>query len=60
MQQLEAMARQQLGDTAQIEPDKEAGGLIARCDGRVVDYRTPAVVDRAIEDLGAELETLWQ
>lgn len=60
MSRLEEIAREQLGDGARIEPDPDTGGLIARCEGRVVDYRLPAVVDRALEDLGAELEALWQ
>jgi len=60
MSRLERIAREQLGDEARIEPDADAGGLVARCEGRLVDYRLPAVVDRALEDLGAELEELWR
>ena len=60
MGRLEKMAREQLGEEASIEPDPESGGLVARRDGRMVDYRLPTVIDRALEDLGVELEELWQ
>lgn len=60
MSRLEEMARDQLGNDTRIEPNPDAGGLVACLEGRIVDYRLPAVVDRALEDLGTELEELWR
>jgi vacuolar-type H+-ATPase subunit E/Vma4 len=55
---LTQQARGQLGAGAEIEPRED--GVVAHLDGRSVDYRLPVLVDRAIEDLGAELEELWR
>ena len=49
--------RELLGDDATIEVGDD--GLVARRDGRSVDDGFEALVDRAMEDLGAELEVLW-
>lgn len=59
MDQIRTLAREQLGEGAEIEEDAEAGGLVARSDGRLVDYRLPAVLDRVFEEMGIELEELW-
>lgn len=58
-QRLVRLARAQLGDDADIETGP-GGGLVARADGRRVDYRIPALVDRALEEMGEEVEDLWQ
>ncbi len=50
-------ARELLGDDAVIEAGTD--GLVARAAGRSVDERFGTLVDRAMEDLGAELEVLW-
>lgn len=57
---LEDMARRQLGNGLTIEPDVEAGGFIARLDGRVVDYRVPVVVDRTLDEMNFDVEVLWR
>lgn len=58
-QHLEELARRQLGDAAELEIDPE-GGVVGRADGRCVDYRFPTLVDRAIRQLGTEVEELWR
>lgn len=58
-QHLRSMARGQLGDRAEMI-DAEDGGVMARLDRRVVDYRLRAVVDRALDELADELEELWR
>lgn len=60
MSRLEAMARSQLGEETTIERDPEAGGLVGRSGDRLVDYRLPTLVDRAMEAMGSELEDLWK
>ena len=55
---LEVVARQQLGDDAEIA--QEGGGIVARAGRRRVDYRLPALADRCIRRLGPELERLWR
>lgn len=58
---LSRTARVQLGPDAALELDPPAaGGVIGRVDGRSVDYTLPALVERAIEDLGGRLEALWR
>ena len=57
---LEEIARQQLGAAAAIVEDPDSGGIVARSDGRQVDYRLPVLVDRVVAELGAELEELWR
>ncbi len=58
-QRLERLARTQLGDDAEIDADPD-GGLVARAGSRSVDYRVPAIVARAITDLGDDVEELWR
>lgn len=55
---LEALARTQLGDEAVIE-HVPAGGIVAEANGRRVDYRLTALVDRALETLDDEVAALW-
>lgn len=58
MERLGATARDQLGSGVRIETGDD--GLVASVDGRRVDYRLPALVDRLMEELGGELEELWR
>ncbi len=54
-------ARDQLGDGAELEIDPlDAGGVRGRARNRGVDYTLPALADRCIAALGAELEGLWR
>lgn len=57
---LETVARRQLGGRCEVEEDTEAGGVLATAGGRRVDYRLPTLVERALADLGSELEELWR
>jgi hypothetical protein len=36
------------------------GGVLAELDGRRLDLSLDALADLAVDDLGAELELLWQ
>jgi len=57
---LEAAARARLGPVAVIERDPPAsGGVIARDGGRMIDATLPALVERALADIGSEVEALW-
>jgi vacuolar-type H+-ATPase subunit E/Vma4 len=57
---LERRVAAQLGDAARIERDPpDLGGLRAEAGGRRVDCSLGALVDRALRDLGREVETLW-
>lgn len=60
LERWERLARRQLGDDAAIDTKLDVGGLVAHAGGRRVDYRLPVVVDRVLEDMGSELEELWQ
>jgi vacuolar-type H+-ATPase subunit E/Vma4 len=60
LDRLERLAREQLGSDAEVDTEPDEGGLVARAGGRRVDYRLPAVVDRALQDMGDELEELWR
>lgn len=57
-QRLEELVTSQLGADAELETGSE-GGVVGCADGRCVDYRLPTLVDRAIRELGAEVEELW-
>jgi vacuolar-type H+-ATPase subunit E/Vma4 len=60
LDRLEELARQQLGDDARIERDPAGiGGVVAEGHGRRVDYSLPALVERSVRALGAEVEQLW-
>jgi hypothetical protein len=56
---LARLAREQLGPESELDTDPPHGGLVARLGHRSVDYTLPALVDRAMADLGPELEGLW-
>ncbi|MCM2579751.1 hypothetical protein [Streptomyces meridianus] len=51
-------ARRLLGPDAEVA-EPPGGGLIARAEGRCVDYSPEALADRALARFGAEAETLW-
>ena len=38
----------------------ERGGVIGRRDTRTVDATLPTLAEQALEDLGAEIESLWR
>lgn len=53
-------ARALLGERVQLEIDPPAvGGVIGSVEGRLVDYSLPALVDRAIADLGTAVARVW-
>lgn len=57
---LERLARSQLGADEVIERDPEgAGGIIGHLDGRRVDYTLATLADRALDQLGDDIERLW-
>jgi len=61
LDQLESMARAQLGEDAVIERDPNPdGGLVARAGTRRVDYRLPVLAERALDDLSDEVAELWE
>ncbi|MFD0274262.1 hypothetical protein ACFVHB_10180 [Kitasatospora sp. NPDC127111] len=51
-------ARGCLGAEARITAHPE-GGLLATVPGRLIDFGLPTLVQRALDRLGAEAETLW-
>ena len=60
LDQLEVMARSQLGDRTVIERDPEGrGGIIATRDTRRVDYTLGALADRARDAISDEVAQLW-
>lgn len=59
LDRLEAAARAQLGPDARIVRDPPAGGVIAEAGGRRVDYSLPALVERAITAVGADVGEAW-
>ena len=60
LDQLEALARHQLGAEAVIDRDPESGGgLIAVSGSRRVDYTLRTLADRAVDALGDEVALLW-
>jgi vacuolar-type H+-ATPase subunit E/Vma4 len=61
LERLAAAVREQLGPDAEIEVDPEGrGGVIGRRGRATVDYTLPALAERAIADLGEEVERLWR
>jgi len=60
LDQLEAVARSQLGDETVIERDPEPdGGVIAEAGSRRVDYRLVQLADRALDALSDDVVELW-
>ena len=58
---LQALARTQLGDRAEIDVDPQTVGGVRAANGRrLVDYTLPTLVERSISRLGEEVESLWQ
>ncbi len=61
LDRLAEAARAQLGTGAEIEIDPPgAGGVLARSGSKSVDYTLLVLVDRALEELGAEVARLWR
>jgi vacuolar-type H+-ATPase subunit E/Vma4 len=56
---LAAAARAQLGDEVELEEPAD-GGLVGRSGDREVDYSLPALAERCLSALRAELEQLWR
>lgn len=60
LDRLERMARDQLGSGTEIERDPDPdGGVVGSVGGRRVDYRLPALADRAVAAIADEVVTLW-
>jgi vacuolar-type H+-ATPase subunit E/Vma4 len=58
---LERLRRQAVAElgadaTVRVHPD---GGVVAESAGRRLDLSLPALADRAVDDLGAEVTSLW-
>ena len=61
LDRLSEAAKSQLGPGAELDVDPpRSGGVVARAGSASVDYTLPALVDRAIVELGGELEELWR
>jgi vacuolar-type H+-ATPase subunit E/Vma4 len=61
LERLGTAARSQLGEDCLLEIDPiDAGGIRASKGARRVDYTIDALVHRGIEDLGSEVERLWE
>lgn len=61
LERLQALARSQLGDHAQLTVDPpDRGGVIARRDSASVDYTLPALAERALDELAGRVEELWR
>jgi vacuolar-type H+-ATPase subunit E/Vma4 len=59
LDRLEAAARAQLGPDARIVRDPSEGGVIGEAGGRRVDYSLPALVERAVDSVAADLARTW-
>lgn len=60
LDQLEQLAREQLGGEIEIERDPQpGGGIVATAGGRRVDYRLAALADRAVNAIADEVVKLW-
>lgn len=61
LDRLAEAAKARLGAEAEIEVDPpDTGGVFARSGRRSVDYTLPALAERAIGELGREVEQLWR
>jgi vacuolar-type H+-ATPase subunit E/Vma4 len=60
LDQLERLARDQLGAHARIERDPaELGGIVAIDGSRRVDYTLPALAERALDSIADRVTELW-
>jgi vacuolar-type H+-ATPase subunit E/Vma4 len=60
LDRLEQLAREQLGNAAEIERDPAGyGGVVATEGHRRVDYRLPALADRALATIADEVVATW-
>ena len=58
---LEAAARDDLGDRAELEVDPpDVGGVRARAGTLLVDYTLPALAAACLESLGPRVRRLWE
>lgn len=60
LERVSTLAKSQLGADAEVATDAELGGVVGRAGSTSVDYRLPALVERAIAELDGQLETLWR
>jgi vacuolar-type H+-ATPase subunit E/Vma4 len=61
LDRLAAEARARLGADAVVERDPEgAGGVIARDGQRVIDATLPELAAHALDELGTEVDRLWE
>ena len=59
VERLRDRARAQLGAEAVVREHPD-GGVVAEVPGRRLDLSLPALADRAVDDLGAEVTRLWR
>lgn len=60
LDQLETLARVQLGADADVQRDPpDGGGVVVVVGTRRVDYSLPALAERALRDHGDEVSSLW-
>ena len=60
LRRLQAAARRDLGEDAEIELDPHGrGGVLAAAGSRGVDYTLAALAERCVQDLGPALARLW-
>ena len=59
LNELERLARNQLGPNVQIERDDPSGGIMAIAGSRQVDYTLPALAERALDALSDNVSLLW-
>ena len=60
LNRLSADAHRRLGSGAAITRDPGPdGGVVASCEGRVLDLTLPSLARRSLEELGPQIEALW-
>ena len=59
LNELERLARNQLGPNVQIERDDPSGGIMAIAGSRQVDYTLPPLAERALDALSDKVKLLW-
>lgn len=55
---LRALVAERIGQDAEVTEHPD-GGIVGDAPGRHIDARLPVLAERAIEELGAEVERLW-